>query len=70
VEYQASTSGITENIVSLKGYMDANLGIDYRYSKVLSAFVSLNNIGFARYFRWYEYPSYRLLGMAGITYAF
>ena len=70
VEYQQSATGITENIVTLKGYMDANIGLDYRYSKVLSAFVSLNNIGFARYFRWYEYPSYRLLGMAGITYAF
>ena len=70
VEYQQSASGLTEKIVTLKGYMDANLGLDYRYSKVLSAFVSLNNIGFARYFRWYEYPSYRFLGMAGITYAF
>jgi hypothetical protein len=57
-------------VVELKGWIDLNLSIDYRYSKTLSAWVSLNNLGFSRYFRWYEYPSYRMLGLAGITYSF
>ena len=68
--YTLESSNVYSKLVNIKGWLDANIGIDYRYSKVLSAFVSLNNIGFSRYFRWYEYPSYRFLGMAGVTYSF
>ncbi len=68
--YTPESSNVYSKLVNIKGWLDANIGIDYRYSKVLSAFVSLNNIGFSRYFRWYEYPSYRFLGMAGVTYSF
>ncbi|MFN0188481.1 MAG: hypothetical protein ACKVQV_07250 [Bacteroidia bacterium] len=68
--YISDSSIVNSQFVNIKGWLDANVGIDYRYSKVLSAFVSLNNIGFSRYFRWYEYPSYRFLGMAGVTYSF
>jgi len=68
--YTSDSSQVSSNFVNIKGWFDANVGIDYRYSKVLSAFVSVNNLGFSRYFRWYEYPSYRFLGMAGVTYSF
>ena len=68
--YISDSTIVSAQFVNIKGWLDANVGIDYRYSKVLSAFVSLNNIGFSRYFRWYEYPSYRFLGMAGVTYSF
>lgn len=54
----------------LDGYFDANLGVDYRYNKILSVFVQLNNLGFAQYFRYYRYPNYRFTGMAGVTLAF
>jgi len=54
----------------LKGYIDASLGIDYRYSKVLSVFVKLNNFTASRYFDWYRYPSYRFNAMAGLSYSF
>ncbi|MBL7922700.1 MAG: hypothetical protein JNL88_00735, partial [Bacteroidia bacterium] len=70
IRYSSDSSFVSSEYTSLKGWLDANLGIDYRYSKVLSVFVSMNNIGFSRYFRWYDYPSYRFLGMAGITYSF
>lgn len=70
IEYVSNNSVVEATNVSLKGWLDLNIGLDYRYSKVLSAFVSLNNIGFSQYFRWYEYPSYRFLGMAGLTYSF
>ncbi len=68
--FKTVNSVVSSDYVTLKGWMDMNLGVDYRFSKVLSAFVSLNNLGFSRYFRWYEYPSYRFLGMAGVTYSF
>ncbi len=66
---QASRTLIT-NEIKLKGYIDANLTVDYRYTKLLSVFISLNNVGFTRYFRYYNYPNYRFIGMAGLTYSF
>lgn len=54
----------------LKGYADISLGIEYRYTKLLSAFLQFNNIGNVRYFRWNNYPSQRFNFMAGITFAF
>ncbi len=54
----------------LKPYLDANLGVEYRYSKQLSAFLNLNNIGAVQYFQWYNYPSYRLQVLGGVTYSF
>jgi hypothetical protein len=54
----------------LKGYADVSLGLEYRYTKLLSAFLQFNNIGNVRYFRWNNYPSQRFNFMAGITFAF
>ncbi len=66
---QSSHLLVTKEI-KLKGYVDANLTVDYRYTKLLSVFISLNNVGFTRYFRYYNYPNYRFVGMAGLTYSF
>ena len=54
----------------IDGYLDANLGLEYRYTKVLSLYVHLNNLGFSRYYRWNQYPSERFNLLAGLTYAF
>ena len=70
IAYTKKDSTITASNTELKGWVDMNIGVDYRYSKVLSAWASLNNLGFSRYFRWYEYPSYRFIGMMGVTYSF
>jgi hypothetical protein len=63
---------VPENIgyKKLDSYIDFSAGVDYRYSKILSFFVQANNIGMQRYFRWYNYPSFRLNAMAGLTYSF
>ncbi len=55
---------------SIKGYVDGNLGLEYRYSKILSVFANFNNLGFARYYYWNDYPSERFNMLAGITYSF
>jgi hypothetical protein len=55
---------------SLKGFIDGNLNIDYRYSKVMSVFLNFNNITASSYSRWYNYPSYRFGVMGGLTYSF
>ena len=54
----------------LYGFVDWNLGFEYRYTKILSAFLNFNNIEGERYFRWNNYPSQRFSFMGGITYAF
>ncbi len=55
---------------TVKGYIDGNLGVDYLYSKVLSVFLNFNNITASKYSRWYNYPSYRFMAMAGLSYSF
>jgi hypothetical protein len=54
----------------MKGYFDGNISVDYRYSKVLSVFLNLNNFTASKYARWYNYPSYGFSAMAGLTWSF
>lgn len=54
----------------LKGIIDANLGIEYRYTNRLSAFLNLNNLGAVRYYRWENYPAMHFNVLGGITYSF
>ena len=55
---------------NLKGYADANLGIEYRYTKRLSAWLQFNNFLAARYEVWKNYPVQRFNAMMGVSYAF
>lgn len=52
------------------GYIDLNLGAEYRFNDRVSAFAQVNNITSSRYFRWYNYPSQRINAMAGFTFSF
>lgn len=56
--------------VKLKGFVDVDLGIEYRYTKRLSAFIDVKNIFATRYQRWYNYPTQRFLLMGGLTFSF
>ena len=47
---------------------DFNLGLEYRYTKRLSAFVQLNNIASQRYQRWYNTPVHSFQILGGITF--
>lgn len=49
---------------------DANLSVEYRYNKRISAFVNLNNVAAQRYKRWYNYPVQGFQVMGGITVRF
>lgn len=57
-------------ITDLKPYFDANLGVEYRYNKRLSAFIDLNNIVGQKYQRWSNFPVYSFNLLGGITYSF
>jgi len=68
-QQQKTLNGVTtQQAVQLKGITDINLGLEYRYTKMLSAFVSFNNIGSFRYYRWDQYPTQRFNAMFGITF--
>ncbi len=56
--------------VKMPAFTDANFGIDYRYSKNLSAFLQLNNLANNRYQRFYGYPVYGLNILGGFTFTF
>lgn len=49
---------------------DANLHVEYRYSRRLSAFLQFNNLAAQRYQRWYGYPVQGFQVMGGITFGF
>lgn len=54
----------------LLGAVDMNFGIDYRYSKVLSVFLKLNNIEGVSHYEWNYYPTQKFNMLGGISYAF
>lgn len=60
----------TNSFIQLKGYADLNLGIEYRYSKTLSAFVNLNNLTSTKYQLWRNYESYGFNALGGVTFSF
>ena len=52
--------------VRLKGIIDANIEIRYKYSRYLSIFARINNIANTKYERWFGYPSFGLNGLLGV----
>ncbi len=60
--------GYTTQPKLLKGIGDINLGVEYRYTKMLSFFAKFNNIANTRYYRWEKYPSQRFNLMIGLTF--
>jgi hypothetical protein len=68
--YNTDTISNAAHFIQMKSFVDINLSMDYRYSKLLSVFIQLNNIGFAREYHYDQYPSYRFTGMIGASYSF
>jgi hypothetical protein len=51
-------------------HVDGNIGIEYRYTKILSVFLNLNNVQNQPLMRWYNYPSQGFNVLGGVTYSF
>ncbi|MFN5184013.1 MAG: hypothetical protein ACK5D5_13415 [Bacteroidota bacterium] len=62
------SGGSVTGPVNLKGIADVNFGMEYRYSKFLSAFVNFNNIANFRYYRWDNYPTQRFNFLLGFSF--
>lgn len=67
---QLNYMGTTVKSSQLNKFVDANLGVEYRYNKRLSAYLQCNNLGAQRYYRWANYPTQRFNMMGGISYGF
>ncbi len=71
------TTQITNNTITfleeskeLDGVIDINLGLEYRYTKKLSAFIQFNNITSSAYKKWDDYPTQKFGVLGGLTYSF
>lgn len=70
-EITTVTKGVrTSYEYKLKGFLDANFKVEYRYNKRLSAWVQLNNAFGLKYQRWGGYPVQQVMATLGATYAF
>jgi hypothetical protein len=56
--------------IKLNPFVDLNFGIDYRYSKNLSAFLNFNNIANNKYQKYFTYPVYGINILGGFTFTF
>ncbi|MEA3318118.1 MAG: TonB-dependent receptor, partial [Bacteroidota bacterium] len=61
---------VNNNTIELDPVLDVNLAIEYRYTKILSGFIQLNNILSSDNYMFNYYPTYGFNIMAGITYSF
>lgn len=65
---QQANEVIDERTVELAPIWDVNLGVEYKYSKVLSFYVDLHNILGNKYEFWQNYPIQGFNLMLGLTY--
>lgn len=74
ISYGSSNAPIWENGVqsstTIKAWVDLNFGVEYRYRKKLGIFLNFNNVTASRYYRWYNYPSYKFNVLGGLSYIF
>jgi len=69
-QYARTVTPTGYSAINLKGLVDVNLGVEYRYNKFLSLFVDFRNIGAQRYQRWNAYPTQKFNLLGGLTYTF
>lgn len=54
----------------LKGWADISLGTEYRFNRALAFWLNLNNLANSKYYSWYNYRSYGINIMGGVSYSF
>lgn len=53
----------------LKGFIDVNLSFQYKYTKILSAFIKFNNILSQKYYEYNYYPTQGFNVLIGLSYS-
>ena len=56
--------------ITMKGFADASIGVEYRYRKWLGAFIDFRNIAALRYQEWNQYQVQRFSFIAGLNFSF
>jgi hypothetical protein len=56
--------------LEIKPWVDLSLGATYRYNDQLHFFLDARNLSAGRHFYWYNYPSQRMVVMAGAGFSF
>lgn len=75
-QYAKTYGGLLDNgerkveKLKLDGIFDANISLEYRYTKRVSAFINFNNIAGSSYQRWQDYRLQKFNLMGGFSYAF
>lgn len=70
-DFTIDSLGVTDMTpVTLKGYADVSLGVEYRYRRWIGAFVDFRNIAATRFDLWKQYPSQRFSFIAGLHFSF
>ena len=64
----AETTGY--QVVKIPETFDMSLGIEYRYTKMLSGFIRVNNLLARKNYLWHYYPTEGLNVMGGVIYSF
>jgi hypothetical protein len=59
----------TYKTIDMPLHFNINLSAEYRYTKVLSFWMKINNISLDRYYEWAYYPSQRFMFLLGFTYS-
>jgi len=59
----------TDKIVKLKPIGDINIMAEYRYKDNLAFFLNVNNLSNTRYQKWYNYPSYGINVLGGLSFS-
>jgi hypothetical protein len=54
----------------LNTFADINLSAEYKFNKMITGFIQLNNMAAQRYLRWYNYPLTGFQIMGGATFKF
>jgi len=57
-------------VVDMKGFVDANLHFEYRYTQRLSGFVDINNMFSSKYDRYYLFQVQPFFALLGASYSF
>jgi len=69
-QYAPETVDGVTTAKTLSGYLDLNLGVDYKCNKAFTAFLNLNNIANVAYYTWDNYEMERFNFLIGIRFGF
>ena len=64
-----SVPSFTYQTIDMPVHININISAEYRYTKILSFWMKVNNISFSRYYEWAYYPSQRFMCLLGFTYS-